>query len=215
MRKPIIAFWKNVSGLNQWRDSVENGEPIEKELELNEREAIILTRERMLENHIREILKREHLVAAKEERIEALLRQLQSLGLHEMAADLEVKFQSALADLDGDKAAEDEEMSPEDAESMTDGGLLSTGLWGRSVELKGDGKTHIFDALDEPDLDPKVRSNRFLTFLKGELEKCKKGEAWDRADRLRYLAETFAEAGNHDKATEYARRALNILSHFT
>ena len=190
-------------------------EPEKKQWELNEREAIVLTRERILEQRIREILRREQIVTVMEERIEALLRQLQSLGLHEMATDLEEQFLAALADLDGGKTTENGEAVIEDPERMSDGGLLSTGLWGRSIELKGDGNPSILDAIDEPDLDPEARSQRFLYHLDEQLKKSKKGEAWDRADRLRYLAETFKEAGNHEKAAEYARRALNLLSHFS
>ena len=55
---------------------------LNKQMELNEREAVILTRERMLEQRIREILRREQLVAVKEERIEDLLRQLLPLQSH-------------------------------------------------------------------------------------------------------------------------------------
>jgi hypothetical protein len=32
---------------------------------------------------------------------------------------------------------------------------------------------------------------------------------------MRYLAETFRDAGNYQKSAEYARRALIILGHFS
>jgi hypothetical protein len=185
----------------------------EKEMELNEREAVLLKREQMLEQRIREILRREQMVAVKEERIEDLLRQLQSLGLHEVAAGLEDTFEMAIADLE--RTRESRRKIIEEAESMSDGGTNGTGLWGKSVEMRAaQDKDLMLDLLDEPGLQPEEKSRRFLDRLERELDSRNRNEVWDRADRMRYLATTFNEAGNHSKSAEYSRRALIILGEF-
>lgn len=185
----------------------------EKDMELNEREAVILKREQMLEQRIREILRREQMVAVKEERIEDLLRQLQSLGLHEVAAGLEDTFEQAIADLE--RTRESRRKIIEEAESMSDGGINGTGLWGKSMEMRAaQDEDLMLDLLDEPGLDPEEKSRRFLERLDRELDSRNRNEVWDRADRMRYLATTFLDAGNHSKSAEYARRALIILGEF-
>ncbi len=185
----------------------------QKEMELNEREAVLLKREQMLEQRIREILRREQMVAVKEERIEDLLRQLQSLGLHEVAAGLEDTFESAIADLE--KTRESRRKIIEDAESMSDGGINGTGLWGKSMEMRAaQDQDLMLDLLDEPGLQPEEKSRRFLERLERELDSRNRNEVWDRADRMRYLAATFQDAGNHSKSAEYSRRALIILGEF-
>jgi hypothetical protein len=185
----------------------------EKEMELNEREAVLLKREQMLEQRIREILRREQMVAVKEERIEDLLRQLQSLGLHEVAAGLEDTFESAIADLE--RTRESRRRIIKEAESMSDGGTNGNGLWGKSVEMRAaQDQDLMLDLLDEPGLNPEEKSRRFLDRLERELDSRNRNEVWDRADRMRYLATTFNEAGNHSKAAEYSRRALIILGEF-
>jgi len=186
----------------------------EKQMELHEREAVILKREQMLEQRIREILRREQMVAVKEERIEDLLRQLQSIGLHEVAAGLEDTFEQALADLE--KNRESRRRIIEEAESMSDGGSNGTGLWGKSVEMReAQDRDLMLDLLDEPGIMPEEKSRRFLERLERELDSRNRNEAWDRADRMRYLAATFKEAGNHKKSAEYSRRALIILGEFS
>ena len=186
----------------------------EKEMELNEREAVVLKREQMLEQRIREILRREQMVAVKEERIEDLLRQLQSLGLHDVAAGLEDTFEAAIADLE--RTRESRRKIIEDAESMSDGGINGTGLWGKSAEMRAaQDEQLMLDLLDEPGLEPEEKSRRFLERLDRELDSRDRNEVWDRADRMRYLAATFQDAGNHSKAAEYSRRALVILGEFT
>jgi len=186
---------------------------LEKDMELNEREAVVLKREQMLEQRIREILRREQMVAVKEERIEDLLRQLQSLGLHEVAAGLEDTFEQAISDLA--RTRESRRKIIEEAESMSDGGTNGTGLWGKSVEMRAaQDEELMLDLLDEPDLDPEEKSRRFLDRLDRELDSRNRNEVWDRADRMRYLAITFKDAGNHSKSAEYARRALIVLGEF-
>ena len=183
-------------------------------MELNEREAVVLKREQMLEQRIREILRREQMVAVKEERIEDLLRQLQSLGLHDVAAGLEDTFEAAIADLE--RTRESRRKIIEDAESMSDGGINGTGLWGKSAEMRAaQDEQLMLDLLDEPGLEPEEKSRRFLERLDRELDSRNRNEVWDRADRMRYLAATFQDAGNHSKAAEYSRRALVILGEFT
>ncbi len=195
-----------------------NQDPMEKEMELNEREAVLLTRERMLEQRIREILRREQLVAVKEERIEDLLRQLQSLGLHEVAAGLEDTFQQAIKELESRREARKQIL--EEAESMADGGSNGTGLWGKSVEMQKDRAERkaqddlMLELLEEPDVTPEEKSRRFLEQLEQELKSLDRDEVWDRADRMRYLSETFKQAGNYTKSADYSRRALIILGHF-
>ncbi|MCK5251875.1 MAG: hypothetical protein KAQ96_02955 [Thermoplasmata archaeon] len=195
-----------------------NQDPMEKEMELTEREAVLLTRERMLEQRIREILRREQLVAVKEERIEDLLRQLQSLGLHEVAAGLEDTFEQAIKELESRREARKQIL--EEAESMADGGSNGTGLWGKSVEMQKDRAERkaqddlMLELLDEPDVAPEEKSRRFLEQLEQELESLDRDEVWDRADRMRYLSETFQQAGNYTKSADYSRRALIILGHF-
>jgi hypothetical protein len=185
----------------------------QKEMELNEREAVLLKREQMLEQRIREILRREQMVAVKEERIEDLLRQLQSLGLHEVAAGLEDTFETAIADLE--KTRESRRKIIEEAESMSDGGINGNGLWGKSVEMRAaQDQELMLDLLDEPGLQPEEKSRRFLDRLERELDSRNRNEVWDRADRMRYLAATFQDAGNHSKSAEYSRRALIILGEF-
>lgn len=185
----------------------------QKEMELNEREAVLLKREQMLEQRIREILRREQMVAVKEERIEDLLRQLQSLGLHEVAAGLEDTFETAIADLE--KTRESRRKIIEEAESMSDGGINGNGLWGKSVEMRAaQDQDLMLDLLDEPGLQPEEKSRRFLDRLERELDSRNRNEVWDRADRMRYLAATFQDAGNHSKSAEYSRRALIILGEF-
>ena len=185
----------------------------EKEMELNEREAVLLKREQMLEQRIREILRREQMVAVKEERIEDLLRQLQSLGLHEVAAGLEDTFEAAIADLE--RTRESRRKIIEDAESMADGGINGNGLWGKSVEMRAaQDKELMLDLLAEPGLEPEEKSRRFLERLERELDSRNRNDVWDRADRMRYLAATFNDAGNHSKSAEYSRRALIILGEF-
>ena len=185
----------------------------QKEMELNEREAVLLKREQMLEQRIREILRREQMVAVKEERIEDLLRQLQSLGLHEVAAGLEDTFEAAIADLE--KTRESRRKIIEEAESMSDGGINGNGLWGKSVEIRAaQDQELMLDLLDEPGLEPEEKSRRFLDRLERELDSRNRNEVWDRADRMRYLASTFNDAGNHSKSAEYSRRALIILGEF-
>jgi len=167
----------------------------------------------MLEQRIREILRREQMVAVKEERIEDLLRQLQSLGLHEVAAGLEDTFEQAISDLA--RTRESRRKIIEEAESMSDGGTNGTGLWGKSVEMRAaQDEELMLDLLDEPDLDPEEKSRRFLDRLDRELDSRNRNEVWDRADRMRYLAITFKDAGNHSKSAEYARRALIVLGEF-
>ena len=193
-------------------------DPTEKEMELNEREAVLLTRERMLEQRIREILLREQLVAVKEERIEDLLRQLQSLGLHEVAAGLEDTFEQAIKELESRRDARKQIL--EEAEGMADGGSAGTGLWGKSVEMQKDRAERkaqddlMLELLDEPDVAPEEKSRQFLEQLEEELGSLDRDEVWDRADRMRYLSETFQQAGNYTKSAEYSRRALIILGHF-
>jgi hypothetical protein len=195
-----------------------NQDPTEKEMELNEREAVLLTRERMLEQRIREILRREQLVAVKEERIEDLLRQLQSLGLHEVAAGLEDTFEVAIKELESRRDARKQII--EDAEGMADGGSAGTGLFGKSIEMQKDRADRkaqddlMLELLDEPDVAPEEKSRRFLEQLEQELESLDRDEVWDRADRMRYLSETFQQAGNYTKSADYSRRALIILGHF-
>ncbi len=195
-----------------------NQDPMEKEMELNEREAIVLTRERMLEERIREILRREQLVAVKEERIEDLLRQLQSLGLHEVAVGLEDTFEKAIQELESRREARKQIL--EETESMGDGGSNGTGLWGKSLEMQKDRAERkaqddlMLELLDEPDVTPEEKSRRFLEQLGQELESLDRDEVWDRADRMRYLSETFNQAGNYSKSADYSRRALIILGHF-
>jgi hypothetical protein len=185
----------------------------QKEMELNEREAVLLKREQMLEQRIREILRREQMVAVKEERIEDLLRQLQSLGLHEVAAGLEDTFEAALADLERTK--ESRKKIIEEAESMSDGGINGNGLWGKSMEMRAaQDQDLMLDLLDEPGLQPEEKSRRFLERLERELDSRNRNDVWDRADRMRYLAATFQDAGNHSKSAEYSRRALIILGEF-
>ncbi|MCJ2540175.1 MAG: hypothetical protein LN414_02770 [Candidatus Thermoplasmatota archaeon] len=187
---------------------------MEKEMELNEREAVVLKREQMLEQRIREILRREQMVAVKEERIEDLLRQLQSLGLHDVAAGLEDTFEAAIADLERTRVSRRKII--EDAESMSDGGINGTGLWGKSVEMRAaQDEQLMLDLLDEPGLEPEEKARRFLERLDRELDSRNRNEVWDRADRMRYLAATFQDAGNHSKSAEYSRRALVILGEFT
>lgn len=187
---------------------------MEKEMELNEREAVVLKREQMLEQRIREILRREQMVAVKEERIEDLLRQLQSLGLHDVAAGLEDTFEAAIADLERTRVSRRKII--EDAESMSDGGINGTGLWGKSVEMRAaQDEQLMLDLLDEPGLEPEEKARRFLDRLDRELDSRNRNEVWDRADRMRYLAATFQDAGNHSKSAEYSRRALVILGEFT
>jgi hypothetical protein len=153
------------------------------------------------------------MVAVKEERIEDLLRQLQSLGLHEVAAGLEDTFEDAIADLE--RTRESRKRLIEEAESMSDGGTNGTGLWGKSVEMRAaQDQDLMLDLLDEPGLHPEEKSRRFLDRLERELDSRRRNEVWDRADRMRYLATTFNEAGNHTKSAEYSRRALIILGEF-
>ena len=186
----------------------------EKEMQLNEREAVLLKREQMLEQRIREILRREQMVAVKEERIEDLLRQLQSLGLHEVAAGLEDTFEEAIADLE--RTRESRRKIIQEAESMSDGGISGNGLWGKSAEMRqAQDEDLMLDLLDEPGIGPEEKSRRFLERLERELDSRHRNEVWDRADRMRYLAATFKEAGNHSKSAEYSRRALIILGEFT
>jgi hypothetical protein len=194
-------------------DYVEDNSKLEKEMELNEREAVLLTRERVLEQRIREILRREQHVAVKEERIEALLRELQSMGLHELAAGLEDTFQDALTELEERRARQAEQ--PPEAESMADGGTNGQGLWGKSVEMRETQGPISLELIDELELDPEAKTKRFLEELERDLEHKDRGDMWDRADRMRYLAITFQEAGNYQKSAEYARRALIILGHFS
>ncbi len=185
----------------------------EKEMQLNEREAVLLKREQMLEQRIREILRREQMVAVKEERIEDLLRQLQSLGLHEVAAGLEDTFEEAIADLE--RTRQSRKKIIEEAESMSDGGINGTGLWGRSMEMRAaQDEDLMLDLLDEPGLEPEEKSRRFMERLDRELDSRNRNDVWDRADRMRYLAATFMDAGNHSKSAEYSRRALIILGEF-
>ena len=186
----------------------------EKEMEFNEREAVLLTRERMLEERIREILLREQQVALKEERIEDLLRQLQSLGLHEVAAGLEDTFEQAIADLESGKAAREKILK--EARSMSDGGTNGTGLWGKSVEMRAAHDEQVLlELVDSSELPPEERSRRFLERLERELESRNRNDVWDRADRMRYLASTFQDAGNFNKSADYSRRALIILGQFS
>lgn len=206
-----------MSSSSRWID-LGNQDPTEKEMELNEREAVLLTRERMLEQRIREILRREQLVAVKEERIEDLLRQLQSLGLHEVAAGLEDTFEQAIKELESRRDARKQII--EEAEGMADGGSVGTGLFGKSVEMQKDRAERkaqddlMLELLDEPDVAPEEKSRRFLEQLEQELESLDRDEVWDRADRMRYLSETFQQAGNYTKSADYSRRALIILGHF-
>jgi hypothetical protein len=72
----------------------------------------------------------------------------------------------------------------------------------------------LLELLDEPDIEPEEKSRRFLDQLQRELEARDRDEVWDRADRMRYLAATFDQAGNPNKSAEYSRRALIILGHF-
>ena len=187
-------------------------------MELNEREAVLLTREQLLEQRIREVLLREQLVAVKEERIEDFLRKLQSIGLHEVAAGLEDTFEKAIKELESRRAARRKIL--EEAESMSDGGSNGTGLWGKSVEMRvglAERKAQedlILELLDESDVAPEDKSRRFMDELERELEARDRDDVWDRADRMRYLAETFQQAGNYTKSAEYSRRALIILGHF-
>lgn len=190
-------------------------ETAKKALELQEREAVIITRERTLERTIRDVLRREQAVAAKEERIEAFMRQLQGMGVGDLALALEAAFRDALKDLR--EASEELPSLPESASHLTDGGSFAASAAGAPA-LPGVGRPRPASIVEELDgltgLTPEGRSRRYLERLDRELGDREHGEVWDRADRMRYLARTFEESANHDKATEFARRALLLLDHF-
>ena len=98
---------------------------------------------------------------------------------------------------------------------MSDGGINGTGLWGRSMEMRAaQDEDLMLDLLDEPGLEPEEKSRRFMERLDRELDSRNRNDVWDRADRMRYLAATFMDAGNHSKSAEYSRRALIILGEF-
>lgn len=190
-------------------------ETAKKALELQEREAVIITRERTLERTIRDVLRREQAVAAKEERIEAFMRQLQGMGVGDLAGALEAAFRDALKDLR--EASEELPSLPESAPHLTDGGAFAASAAGAPA-LPGVGRPRPTSIVEELDgltgLTPEGRSRRYLERLDRELGDREHGEVWDRADRMRYLARTFEESANHEKATEFARRALLLLDHF-
>ncbi len=190
---------------------MEDQDNVEKKLELQEREAIMLNREQTLEKKIRELLKREQLVSKKEERIEEFLRQLQRLGLSEMAESLEKAFESVITDLKKDEGSANLGTG---GDKLPDGGVFAAAGY-RNVEPEEfRPATSLEDLSEDTDEDPEVLANRLLENVRRELEKRERGEIYDRADRMRYLAETFMASGNHPKAVEFARRALVVLAHF-
>lgn len=189
----------------------------EKALELQEREAILITRERTLERTIREVLRREQVVTRKEERIDAFMRQLQNMGLGELADTIEEAFKLVLADL-RDEAPEARPQPAPAADKMHDGGTFQMAARPpppapAPAPRKGRSPLDGLEGVDQ--LDGPTRAKRYLERLDRELSGRERGEAYDRADRMRYLARTFEENGNHEKAAEYARRALTVLDHFT
>ena len=189
----------------------------EKSLELQEREAILITRERTLERTIREVLRREQVVTRKEERIDAFMRQLQNMGLGELADTIEEAFKLVLADL-REEGPEARPQSPATAaDKMLDGGSFQMAAKPAApapAPAPRRGRSPL-DGLEGVDLlDPATRAKRYLERLDHELAGRERGEAYDRADRMRYLARTFEENGNHEKAAEFARRALTVLDHF-
>jgi hypothetical protein len=192
--------------------------PEDKALEMQEREAILITRERTLERTIRDVLKREQVVTRKEERIGAFLRQLQGMGLGELAESIEQSFRSVIADLreGGPESTSDR---PAATERMHDGGHFQVGAdaaeappLASPVPSRPGSPLEGLEALEG--LPPDARAQRYLDRLDRELEARPRGEVWDRADRMRYLSRTFQENGNHEKAAEFARRALKVLEHF-
>lgn len=190
-------------------------ETAKKALELQEREAVVITRERTLERTIRDVLRREQVVALKEERIEAFMRQLQGMGVPDLAEALEEAFRDALMDL---KAASEELPGlPEGAEHLADGGAFAASA-AEAPAVPGGDRSRPASMVEELDgltgLSPEGRSRRYLERLDRELGDREHGEVWDRADRMRYLARTFEESGNHEKAVEFARRALLLMEHF-
>ena len=190
-------------------------ETAKKALELQEREAIIITRERTLERTIRDVLRREQAVAAKEERIEAFMRQLQGMGVGDLAGALEEAFRDALRDLRA--ASEELPAMPDAAEHLADGGAFAASA-AEAPAVPGGGRPRPASMVEELDaltgLSLEGRARRYLDRLDRELGDREHGEVWDRADRMRYLARTFEESGNHEKAVEFARRALLLLEHF-
>ncbi len=190
-------------------------ETAKKALEMQEREAVIITRERTLERTIRDVLRREQAVAAKEERIEAFMRQLQGMGVGDLSEALEEAFRDALQDL-GD-ASEELPMLPEGSEHLADGGAFAANPT-TATTAPGSARPRPASIIEELEgltgLTPEGRAKRFLDRLDRELGDREHGEVWDRADRMRYLARTFSENNNHDKAVEFARRALLLLEHF-
>jgi hypothetical protein len=187
----------------------------EKALELQEREAILITRERTLERTIREVLRREQVVTRKEERIDAFMRQLQNMGLGELADSIEQAFKLVLADLR--EELPEARPQPTAADKMHDGGSFEMAARPAApAPAPAPRRGHSpLDGLDEVDkLDAPTRAKRYLERLDRELGGRERGEAYDRADRMRYLARTFEENGNHEKASEFARRALTVLDHF-
>ena len=188
----------------------------EKAIELQEREAILLTRERTLERTIREVLRREQVVTRKEERIDAFMRQLQNMGLGELADTIEEAFKLVLADL-REEVPEGRPQPAVAADRMHDGGSFQMAARPPApapapAPRRGRSPLEGMDAVDQ--LDPPTRAKRYLERLDRELSGREHGEAYDRADRMRYLARTFEENGNHEKAAEFSRRALTVLDHF-
>jgi hypothetical protein len=161
------------------------------------------------------VLRREQLLAGKEERIEAFMRQLQNMGLGELADAIEDAFKDVLRDLR--QSAADPPPMPAVSNRMADGGVFAHAV-AQAAPMTGDGERAPLTVVEELDaltgLSPQGMARRFLERLDSELEARERGEVWDRSDRLRYLARTFEDAGNHDKAVEFARRGLLILEHF-
>lgn len=155
------------------------------------------------------------MVAAKEERIEAFMRQLQNMALGELADAIEDAFKDALKDLREDTA--DVPPMPSVPDRMADGGVFAHAI-AQAAPMDGGRDRAPRTVVEELDalkgLSPQGRARRYLERLDRELEARERGEVWDRSDRLRYLARTFEDAGNHDKAVEFARRGLLILEHF-
>jgi hypothetical protein len=193
-------------------EALEDQDNVEKKLELQEREAVMLTREQTLEKKIREILKREQLVSKKEERIEEFLKQLQHLGLSELAESLEKAFESVITDLKKDEGGA--QLGTVGGDKLPDGGAFAAAGY-RTIEPEEFKlAVSLEDLAEDTDEDPEVLATRLLDNVRRELEKRERGEIYDRADRMRYLAETFMGSGNHPKAVEFARRALVVLAHF-
>lgn len=172
-------------------------------------------RERTLEKAIRDVLRREQVLTAKEERIEAFMRQLQNMGLGDLADAIEDAFKDVLKDLRENPS--DVPPMPIVPDRMADGGVFAHAI-AQAAPTEGGRDRAPRTVVEELDaltgLSPQGRARRYLERLDRELEARERGDVWDRSDRLRYLARTFEDAGNHEKALEFARRSLLILEHF-